>query len=76
MNCNSIKVRAALSEHGSKTARVVCVSLGKMPIGSRSIDDVAYIELTPAMARAIARDLFEAGYDVERDNDLRRSTDQ
>jgi hypothetical protein len=70
MKCKSIRVRSDLSEDEKR--RVVLVTVGNLrQVGC--VDEVAWIEMTPAMARAIARDLFEVGFEVEKHNDLHKS---
>jgi len=61
MKCRTIRVRSDRSEDGR---RVVSVVVGNMRrVGS--VDEVAWMEMSPGMAREIAANLIEAAGEVE-----------
>ena len=62
MRCKAIRSKADTDEDGKI---VVSIVVGNMrPVGS--VDEIAWMELPPAMAREVALGLLEAVSDAER----------
>jgi hypothetical protein len=70
MKCDTVKVRLLLSEEG---CRAVELKLGNYFRRTGLFDEVAWIELSPGMAREIADQLQEAAYEVKRANDKEKT---
>ena len=68
MKCSSLRARADKTEDGHP---VVSISVGNMRrVGA--VDEVAWMEIPPSMAREIAHNLMTAAGEVERALDEKR----
>lgn len=62
MQCRSIRVERDVTDGSDR--QVVLVTVGNLrPVGC--IDEVAWLEMSPGMARSVAADLMEIAAEIE-----------
>jgi hypothetical protein len=70
MRCRSIRVKPGYAEDESGR-QVVVVTVGNMRrVGC--VDEVAWVEMSPGMARSIAYDLYEVAREIEKQSQEKR----
>lgn len=64
MQCRTIRVKRDVTDQIGSDRAVVLVTVGNMRrVGC--VDEVAWIEMSPGMARSIAADLIEVAAEIE-----------